>query len=205
MREDDEAIWPRIIPQHLKHRDSMLESIPELRETGLSKEEPTLRTLFEEEEAGLLRYAFSLTGRRAVAEEIVQEVFLQLHKRWKDVDSPRAWLFRSVRNGAFRFLQKSRREQLQAEDEVSGSVLEESAAPDAEMVKMETTAKLRSLIQELESTDRQLIRLKYFEGLKYREISDQTGLTISNVGVRLHNILKRLGRKLDGKAEREKG
>jgi RNA polymerase sigma factor (sigma-70 family) len=179
----------------------MLESTPQLNESGLSSDEPSIRTLFEEEEAGLLRYAFSLTGRRAVAEEIVQEVFLQLHKRWQEVDSPRAWLFRSVRNGAFRFLQKSKRERLQSEDEVSGSVVEDSAAPDAEMEKMETNAKLRRLIQELESIDRQLIRLKYFEGLKYREISDRTGLTVSNVGVRLHNILKGLGRRLNGPTE----
>ncbi len=44
--------------------------------------------------------------------------------------------------------------------------------------------------------DRQLIHLKYFEDLKYRDISEQTGLTISNVGYRLHHILKRLASKL---------
>ncbi|MEO8270315.1 MAG: sigma factor, partial [Aureliella sp.] len=61
----------------------------------------TLRTLFESEETPLLRYAFSLVGRRAVAEEIVQEVFLLLHEHWDDVDCPQAWLMRSVRNKAY--------------------------------------------------------------------------------------------------------
>ena len=66
--------------------------------TGVS--EITFQSVFDSEETPLLRYAFSLVGRRAVAEEIVQEVFLQLHTQWDDVDSPRAWLFRSVRNRA---------------------------------------------------------------------------------------------------------
>ena len=40
------------------------------------------------------------------------------------------------------------------------------------------------------------MKLKYFEGLKYREIADQTGLSISNVGYRLHHILKELADQL---------
>ena len=35
-----------------------------------------------------------------------------------------------------------------------------------------------------------------FEGLKYRDISTRTGLSVSNVGYRLHHILKELARKL---------
>ena len=63
-----------------------------------------LRQLFDQEETALLRYAFSYVGRREVAEEIVQEVFLQLHTRWDEVETPKAWLFRTVRNRAFNFV-----------------------------------------------------------------------------------------------------
>ena len=71
--------------------------------------ELTLQSLFDSEETPLLRYAFSLVGRRAVAEEIVQEVFLQLHAHWDEVDSPKAWLFTSVRNRAFKHLRDNKR------------------------------------------------------------------------------------------------
>ena len=40
------------------------------------------------------------------------------------------------------------------------------------------------------------MKLKYFEDLKYREISTQTGLNIGNVGYRLHHILKELAARL---------
>ncbi len=45
---------------------------------------------------------------------------------------------------------------------------------------------------ELSDDDRQLVELKYFQDLKYREISEQTGLTVGNVGYRLHHILNRI-------------
>ncbi len=63
-------------------------------------------------------------------------------------------------------------------------------------MRMEATGALRQIVEELDETDRQLVNLKYFENLKYRDISAQTGLSISNVGYRLHHILKELADKL---------
>jgi RNA polymerase sigma-70 factor (ECF subfamily) len=154
-----------------------------------------LRSLFDEEEAGLLRYAFSLTGRREVAEEIVQEAFLKLHTRWDEVDSPRNWLFRSVRNRAFTYLRDNKRERLTADKPETPSEADR-AAPDVLMQRMESLAKVRNTLQQLSDEDRQLVKLKYFENLKYREISERTGLSVSNVGYRLHHILKQLGKQL---------
>ena len=156
----------------------------------------TLRALFETEESALLRYAFSLTGRRAVAEEIVQEVFLQLHARWDDVDAPRAWLFRSVRNLAYNHLRDHRREILHMDDGDTPSPHAEEITPVGILQRTEAMAALRQLLGELSETDRLLVKLKYFEGLKYRDISARTGLTVSNVGYRLHHILKELAGKL---------
>ena len=54
----------------------MLKPTPRVNQAGVQGErELHLRSLFDTEEAPLLRYAFALVGRRAVAEEIVQEVF----------------------------------------------------------------------------------------------------------------------------------
>ena len=47
-------------------------------EGEVSPEKPAMREVFEQEEEGLLRFAFGLLGRREVAEEIVQEGFLAL-------------------------------------------------------------------------------------------------------------------------------
>lgn len=156
----------------------------------------TLRALFDAEETPLLRYAFSLTGRRAIAEEIVQEVFLQLHTHWDDVEQPRAWLFRSVRNRSYNHQRDSKREILTDDDRQSQSPNGEEEAPDALLLRMEAAGYLRLIVEELDGVDRQLVQMKYFDDLKYRDISEQTGLSISNVGYRLHHILKELAEKL---------
>lgn len=158
--------------------------------------ELTLQSLFVSEETPLLRYAFSLVRRRAVAEEIVQEVFLQLHERWKDVDAPRAWLYRSVRNRAFNYLRDHQREVLgEAADETPAVATEENP-PEAAMAHMEALSALRQFVEDLDKDDRELVKLKYFHDLKYRDISEKTGLNIGNVGYRLHHILKGLAARL---------
>jgi RNA polymerase sigma factor (sigma-70 family) len=175
----------------------MLKPTPRVNQSGAQGvSELTLQTLFDTEETPLLRYAFALIGRRAVAEEIVQEVFLQLHVHWGDVDSPRAWLFRSVRNRAYNYIRDNQREILKIDDGNVQSPNAEDETPEATLLRMEAIGALRQIVEELDETDRQLVKLKYFEGLKYRDISAQTGLSISNVGYRLHHILKELAGKL---------
>ena len=175
----------------------MLKPTPRVNQSGAQGvSELTLQTLFDTEETPLLRYAFALIGRRAVAEEIVQEVFLQLHVHWGDVDSPRAWLFRSVRNRAYNYIRDNQREILKIDDGNVQSPNAEDETPEATLLRMEAIGALRQIVEELDETDRQLVKLRYFEGLKYRDISAQTGLSISNVGYRLHHILKELAGKL---------
>ena len=158
--------------------------------------ELTVRALFESEETALLRYAFSLVGRRVVAEEIVQDVFLKLHANWDDVEAPRAWLFTSVRNAAFNYFRKHKREVLGSHDVDESATNVGMETPDDLMQRVDVIRLLREMLGELDETDQQLVKLKYFEGLKYREISERTGMSVSNVGYRLHHILKDLSRRL---------
>ena len=159
---------------------------------------PSLAEVFEEEEPKLVRYAFSLLGRREVAEEVVQDVFIQLHKHWDEVEHPRAWLFRSVRNRSYNQHRDTRREVLSDDGETGHEQDESAEAPDEVLRKLEANGFLRLMIEELPERDREVVHLKYFENLKYAEIAEQTGMTIGNVGYRLHHTLNTLADKLRG-------
>ncbi len=177
--------------------ECMLKPTPRVNRSDADQvSEPTVRTLFETEEEPLLKYAFAMLGRRAVAEEIVQDVFLQLHRRWDQIDSPRAWLYRSVRNRVFNHVRDHRRELLCSDENDTTSMDHQNDTPEVVLVRMEATAAVRKMLGELDEMDQQLVKLKYFEDLRYRDISDQTGLSVSNVGYRLHHILKELAGKL---------
>lgn len=137
----------------------------------------------------MLRYAFGIVGQRETAEDLVQEVFLRLHQHWDEVANPRAWLFRAVHNLAVNHLRSSRSQTaLDSQPELPST----EAEPDATLGRLEAIGSLQLLIAELPAQDRQLIRLKYHRKLKYHQISQQTGLSVGNVGYRLHFLLKNL-------------
>lgn len=150
---------------------------------------PTLRQVFDAEESVLLRYAHGLLGQRETAEDIVQDAFLKLHAHWEEVTHPRAWLFRCTRNLALSHLRDHKRETPMDPDREW-----ESPTPDPEQAlgKLEAIGTLQLLVAELHEDDRALLSLKYHDGLKYDQISKRTGLTVGNVGYKLHHALRNL-------------
>ena len=137
----------------------------------------------------MLRYAYGLVGQRETAQDLVQEAFLKLHAHWQDVANPRAWLFRAVRNLALNHLRDHRRETA-----IDSNHDWESNSPDPEQTlgRYETLGTLQLLVAELAPDDRALIALKYHDNLKYDQISQRTGLSVGNVGYKLHHALKHL-------------
>jgi RNA polymerase sigma factor (sigma-70 family) len=160
--------------------------------TTMIEEKPTLRQVFETEESQLLRFAYGMVGRRECAEDLVQEAFLRLHTHWDEVLNPKAWLYRSVRNLALNFLRDHRRETLV--DEVPE--WDAAAGHDDSISRYEAAGAVRLLIAELSDEDRALLQLKYQDDLKYDQISQRTGLSVGNVGYKLHHLLKSLGESL---------
>jgi len=154
----------------------------------LPAEKSTLAALFEAEESAILGFAIGLVARRSVAEELVQEAFLRLHQLWDQVENPRPWLYRSVRNLALNHLRDHARET--STDEPEGPSNE--TPPDAALGRLEAGGIVRLLEADVTPEDRTLIQLKYHDDLKYQDISRRTGLSVSNVGYKLHHLLKGL-------------
>lgn len=148
--------------------------------------------LFEVEEEKLLRYAFTLVGRQTVAEELVQDVFLQLHSHWHEVEHPRAWLYQSLRNRAYNHHRDNRREVITSDFSRDSAEEDEDRSPEAVLQRIEAAGLLKLLLSDLEPDDRLLIELKYYHDLTYSQMGERTGLSSSNVGYRLHHILKQL-------------
>ena len=177
------------------HRPAV-QSLPEGRDEvcvisafPMSAPPSTLSRLFETEEGPLLHFALGLVGRRSVAEDLVQEAFLRLHQVWGEVENPRAWLYRSLRNLALNHLRDHSRETVLEDD---AGPAQEAELPVEEMGRREAVGLVRMLLAELSDEDRDLIRLKYQENLKYQEIGRRTGLNAGHVGYKLHHLLKSL-------------
>ena len=124
-----------------------------------------------------------------VAEELVQETFLRFHQVADEIENPRGWLYRSLRNLALNHLRDRPRESLLEEENAPA---QDARLPVESLGRDEAVGLVRLLLAEMPPEDRDLIQLKYHDDLKYQEISRRTGLSVGNVGYRLHHLLKGL-------------
>ena len=79
------------------------------------------------------------------------------------------------------------------ESELKDDTAATDDSPTAEVMgKNEAIGMMRLLLAEMSEEDKTLLQLKYHDDLKYQAISQRTGLSVCNVGYRLHHVLKGL-------------
>jgi RNA polymerase sigma factor (sigma-70 family) len=155
----------------------------------------SIESLYTTLESCLLLYAQTLVNHDAeTAQDIVQEAFMRLHADYAEVRQPQAWLYRTVHNLAMNHLRAGRKIVPLATEETPGAEpADTQPLPDAYLERMEAIGQTRLCLEELNARSRELVRLKFEEGLSYKEISERTQLSISNVGYLLHHALRDLG------------
>ena len=146
--------------------------------------------------------AYRMTGKRAQAEDVVQEAFLAVwraRERFRrDRGSLRSWLLGIVHNRAIDAL---RRGQVHAKRRASAEGLEErEEAPertDAEAARREEAERVRTAIEELPEQQTRVIELAYFGGFTHTEIADMLDEPVGTVKGRMRLGLQKLRTTLD--------
>lgn len=123
---------------------------------------PTAEVLFTEQRDDLVRLAYFLTGSRSVAEDVVQDAFVELHRRRATVRTPGAYLRTSVVNGSRMHHRRTTRERARFADLV----------PTA--VQPETIVVLDALA-DLPVRQRAALVLRYYEDRPEAEIAEILG------------------------------
>jgi RNA polymerase sigma factor (sigma-70 family) len=150
-----------------------------------------------------IRIAYTITRSEAVAEDAVQEAFVQVIRNISSLRDPasfRSWFYRIVVNAAKRLSRNDYRSlplNLDEHDKPDPSATApDQAALDAEEVKL-----LWAAIAELDETHRLPIVLRYFTKLSEQEIAEALGIPPGTVKSRLHTARKRLHERIDGTNE----
>jgi RNA polymerase sigma-70 factor (ECF subfamily) len=155
--------------------------------------------LFDEMRRPLLRYLASFTLPQADAEEIVQECFLALFqhlRRGKARHNLKGWLFRVAHNLALRRRRDDRRDRQSCSASsalTEDFVVDPDLDPESQFAAKQTQKTLLAVVDALSDQDRRCLYLRA-EGLRYREIAEILGLSISTVSVSLGRSLARIGR-----------
>jgi RNA polymerase sigma-70 factor (ECF subfamily) len=132
---------------------------------------------------------------RHEAEDVLQEVFLQVWRRASDFDESRGraftWLVTIARSRALDRLRASgSRSRLATEAENSANEIAGDAAADA--VRSEEGARVRQALRELPDEQRRALFMAYFEGLTQSEIAARLGDPLGTVKTRMRTGLMKL-------------
>lgn len=142
-------------------------------------------------ERPLISHAKAITGDLESARDAVQETFLRLSRQDVAALAPRLapWLFFVCRNCA---LDHTRKIVRFPEGELGEDHADAGRSPSDEAEHGEETSILRRIVSELTPREQELVRLKFEAGLSYKEIGETLRISVSNVGVQLHNAIQTL-------------
>jgi RNA polymerase sigma-70 factor (ECF subfamily) len=157
---------------------------------------------FEQLGTPVFRYLLRRTHDTGRAEELTQETFLRLCRHLQEgrpLENPKAWLFTVANNLA---VDASRTDSKVTDlDEHAWKEIEESrsgsqADPEKLVLQDERLDRLHMAVLNLTSLQRECLHLRA-EGLRYREIADMMGLSMSTVADAVRRATVKLAREVD--------
>ena len=140
--------------------------------------------------------AFRICGNHEEAEEIAQDSFLKAYKSlrgFKMKSSFATWLYRIVYNTAISRLRIKNKGVLSLEDfPADATDFIGSNTSEEEAEKEYRSSLLSFALQKISEEERGLISLYYYEDMSIEEISDVTGISKSNVKVRMFRARQKM-------------
>jgi RNA polymerase sigma-70 factor (ECF subfamily) len=172
------------------------------------------RELVSRYENKVYRLAIKLTRNEALAEEVLQEVFLRI---WEKIDTFRgesafsSWLYRIAANACFAKLNLERRHQHSDLDEVTPQAEQAlrdlkdpgQESPDRPVLSHEALEVINGAIDRLPEDFRVVILLRDVEGMDNEEVARILDLSVPAVKSRLHRARLLLRKRLAGYFDRE--
>jgi len=154
-------------------------------------------TIFREWYPPVVRAANRILHEPGVAEELAQDVFLELWRRREslpDGSSIPGYLLQAARNRALnhlRHLQVRRKTQVFVE-----ALVEPAEHADADTQAAELEVAIRDAIAELPPRTREVFLMSRERNLRYSEIAEQLGVTVKAVEANMSRALRQLREKL---------
>lgn len=150
--------------------------------------------------------ARSLVGSQDDAIELCQEAFLKVFRSRESYDPAQPflpWFHRILRNTCFSFLRKHRRISKRSltsvnreGEEVDFEIVAATPEPSAAAEITERARLLHSAMENLSARDREVLALRQFEELSYKEIAHTLGIPEGTVMSRLYHARRRLAEAL---------
>lgn len=147
----------------------------------------------------LFRYLLRLVQDAAAADDLFQQTWLLVLEKIGRYDARRSfepWLFSVAHNLAIDFLRRRPGETLDSEDDSGLPAAGRFAVPGPDpldrLLDFERSAILAACLGELPAIHREVLTLRFEEGMKLEEIAEVSGVPLSTVKSRLQRALEGL-------------
>lgn len=153
--------------------------------------EQLFKALFDAYYTSLCNYAFAIVHEKQAAEDVVQQLFLELweSKKYQKLEQPERFFLRSTKFKCIDFLRKSEKHQFsdtqeaadKADTHVIGELQEEDVLPF-----------LHFLADRLPPKTKEVFLLSRQKGYSYKEIAQHLGISVKTVENQMSRALKKM-------------
>ncbi len=153
-----------------------------------------LERLFSRNQTRVFRYLVRVVRNEAVAEELMNEVFLaawQGAARYEGRSEPTTWLLSIAHNKAVSALRK-KREVSGGFDEASAELEDTDDSPEVTAQKSDKSAQIRAAMTGLSAEHREILDLVYYQEQSISEAAEVLGIPEATVKTRMFYARKKL-------------
>ena len=143
-----------------------------------------LEDLYRREYASMVRLAHLITGSNEVAEDVVQDSFVRLHRNWQRADQPGAYLRTVVVNRCRSWQRRSIMERRQESKPAGARPMTEASSPE--------TCEILDALAGLSARQRAALVLRYYADLSEADIARALECRPGTVKSLLHRGLRQL-------------
>ncbi|WP_299604841.1 RNA polymerase sigma factor [Aquimarina litoralis] len=149
-----------------------------------------MRILFERYHIRIFNFLLKMTNDRDASQDIAQEVFYKAIKYRKSYNKGKfsSWIYTIARN-IFSDHYQSKKNKDQRLDEIEYKTEQEGSNG---IEKDEIKEQLNQALKKLNKSDRELVIMNRYQGIKYQEIAEITGSTTGAVKTKVHRAIHKL-------------
>jgi RNA polymerase sigma-70 factor (ECF subfamily) len=191
--------------RHTQQLDLLTLADEDLMQLVHDGEARAFEVIFDRHGSAAFSLAYRMCGRRAMAEDVVQEAFLSLWRSGARYDqtrgSMRSWVLSVVHNRAIdAFRREVVRDNRDVHDDGIAEQMPSAQRTETEVERRDEAQQVRGALSELPQDQRQVIELAYFGGFTHMQIAEMLRLPPGTVKGRMRLGLTKMRLALDDPA-----
>lgn len=180
----------------------------ELVEGFVSGNHKNFDVLFERHKQKVYSYIFIMIKQEDITEDIFQETFVKVHSnllKGKYSESGRfvSWVMRIAHNLIIDYFRKKKNNAIIYSDDYERDIFNQQRFSDTtieeKLVKRELYYTINELVESLPDAQKEIIKMRHFMGLSFKEIAEETNVSINTALGRMRYALINLRKIVDEK------